>query len=513
MRVVTGSEMHQIDRFTIDKIGLGEEVLMENAGRAVFTHMKQYIDKADTIAILIGAGNNGGDGFVIARYLLEDNYKVDVWVVPQEDRIKGTARYHMNVFKRAGYEYKQVDMNGGEPFYSSISLYTVIIDSLLGTGVKGSIREPYDKMIAAINRLSNKKIIAVDLPSGVPADGGELVSEAVLATHTVTLQCPKIGAFTFPVANYYGILEVVDIGIPKNAVETIAKQRFLWREEEVKHTLPVRKRQSHKSDYGKGFIIAGSLTMTGAAILTAKACHRAGAGLVTLAVPDCIHSIVANKVIEATFVPCPSENGQFKSCMKNWQQLAELFDAIAIGPGIGRSQAVGQMVEEVLRMNKALVLDADALFHLKDFLPALKERRSPTILTPHSGEMARLLGVTVAELEQNRFYYSEQFAKEYGVFLVLKGPYTIVATPSGQQYINTTGNPALAKGGSGDVLTGIILAQLLQQTTVQEAISNAVFLHGKAADLLVEEKASQYDVVASDIISYLPRTFKTILSR
>jgi ADP-dependent NAD(P)H-hydrate dehydratase / NAD(P)H-hydrate epimerase len=250
-------------------------------------------------------------------------------------------------------------------------------------------------------------------------------------------------------------------------------------------------------------VIGGSLSMPGAPIMAAKAALRSGSGLLTVAIPEEIHSIAASHICEAMFKPLSNQNSLFK---KPDEQIP--YDAIAIGPGLGRDSTAEERVREALMLSAPLVIDADELFHLTNMLPLLKKRRSITVLTPHTGEMARLLGWSVEEVEHNRIQLLKQFAKEYGIYLVLKGPYTIVTTPTGSQFINTTGNAALAKGGSGDVLTGIILAFLMQHKVIQGALSNAVYLHGAAADYLVETSHSQLDVIASDFIEALPFSLK-----
>lgn len=507
MRVVTGEEMHQIDRFTIDQLRIKEEILMENAGVSVFRYLEKRLNKKDEMAVIIGVGNNGGDGFVIARYLKAEGFNVDVWLVPDAERIKGCAKYHMEVYTACGYEYKQFD----DSFYQNLPRYSVIIDTLLGTGIRGKVRPPYDAIITAINEQYVNKVISIDLPSGMT---DEVMSSDVIcmkATETVTLQCPKISAFLYPNRSYYGKLTTVNIGIPNVAIEKIAAPRFLWTKEQVVKTLPKRLNDGHKGTFGRALIVAGSMTMTGAPILAAKACHRAGAGLVTVALPDCIHQIVASQVIEATFLPCPTKDGSIvDECAQLTQQLP-LYDAVAIGPGLGRNSHVTSLIERLLKEVKTpLIIDADGLYHLTKPLPILKNRTSPTILTPHNGEMARLVGCTVREVEQNRFELARKFATEYGVYLLLKGPYSLVTTPNGEQFVNTTGNVSLAKGGSGDVLTGIILAQVMQKQSIQEAISNATYLHGKASDLLVQNKASVYDVLATHLIEELANVFRNL---
>lgn len=504
MHIVTGEEMYAIDRCTIEEVGLDGHLLMENAGQAVTRELCQRLQDSDRIAVLIGKGNNGGDGFVIARMLLEKGYDVEAWLIPPCEKVKDDARRHMEIFERAGHEVLMY--RGNEALLSQrLCHYAVIIDALLGIGVKGTPRTPYGEVISEVNR-SPAFVAAVDIPSGVPADGGE-IDIGVQADETLTLQCPKIGLFTPGHAQYYGKWKTVDIGIPEKAVNSSAGSRILWKKEEVSASFPERSASSHKGSHGKGLLVAGCRCMTGAPVLAARAALRGGTGLLTVALPDVIHPIVAGSVIEATYLLCPSNDGFFSGELP----LHAEFDGVAAGPGIGREKGGFEIVKQLLTQTDCpLVLDADALYHLQSLKSLLKQRKAATVITPHPGEMARLLDCSVEEVQQNRFQCSRDFAVMHGVYLVLKGPYTIVATPGGEQYINQTGNAALAKGGTGDVLTGLILAFIMQHDSFQAAISNAVYVHGKTADVLVRENHSPVDVLATDVIQAFPKVLRSL---
>ncbi|WP_240371222.1 NAD(P)H-hydrate dehydratase [Anoxybacteroides rupiense] len=505
MRVVTAAEMYAIDRYTIEHIGISEEALMENAGQAAARVLLERISPFQRIAVLAGAGNNGGDGFIMARVLKSWGYTVDLWLIPPKERIKGAAKKALEIYENCGYEVKS--FIGNEPlFFQQMLSYHVLIDALLGIGVKGPVQSPYKEIIDAMNHHHDAVVYAIDVPSGVPADGGE-IGAAVYADMTITIQYPKLSAYTFPSADYYGELVVVDIGIPPRSSEHHAAFRKVWMKEDVIRTLPERKRASHKGVHGKGLIIGGSQRMTGAVMMAAKAALRSGAGLLTLAIPETIYPVVASGVLEAMYHPCSAKNGGFAGEI-DWIHLD--MDAIAIGPGMGRLEGTKPIVQAALAQEVPVVLDADALFFWSDYARFLKKRTSPTIVTPHPGEMARMLGLSIREVENDRFQVSRQMAIDYGIYVVLKGPYTIVATPDGKQYINTTGNPALAKGGSGDALTGMILAFLMQHRSLEAAISNAVWVHGKAADFLVKTKHSPFDVLATDVISAIPNVLSSL---
>ena len=504
LRIVTAAEMYKMDTYTIEKVGIREDALMESAGQAVARLMLDQLSPSQTIMVLAGAGNNGGDGFVIARILKSYGYRVDLWIIPPPEKIKGTAKHALDVYLRSGYHVQYFTENE-EEFFKRLSSYDVIIDCLLGIGVKGDLRPPYNAIIQEVNGLQSAQVISVDVPSGAAADGGKVI-DAIKADATITIQNPKVGAFTYPAASYYGAVSVADIGIPPLVIDECTERKELWTEQHVLKHLSTRPPHVHKGTNGKGLLIGGSRQMTGAVMLSAKAALRSGAGLLTVAVPEVIYSIVATHLLEAMYLPCATEKDHFQG------KLAidfGRFDAVAVGPGMGRTTGGQKVVGEVLKQRVPVVLDADALFHVKELLPFLKDRKEATVLTPHSGEMARLCGISIEEVEEKRFELSKQFAVDYGVYLVLKGPFTIVTTPRGEQFVNPTGNAGLAKGGSGDVLTGMILAFIMQNTSVQAAISNAVFVHGKAADLLIKGKHTHTDILATDVIEKIPNALKT----
>lgn len=503
MQVVTSEEMYAIDRYTIAEIGLAGPILMENAGRAAVRAMLGRLSVNDTIGVMIGAGNNGGDGFVIARVLKDAGYDVEAWLVPPSEKIKGDALQAMRTFEQCGYSYRSYVLEGAEVWQQSLNRYSVIIDTLLGIGAKGSLRPPYRDVIQQINA-HDALVIAIDLPSGVPADGG-VVTEALKADMTITLQAPKLSAFTFPSRSFYGTLHTVSIGIPPLAFSHVGVNRFLWTADDVGRTFPRRQQNSHKGTYGRGLLIGGSRGMVGAPVMAARAALRTGVGLLTLGVPETAYQMIAGQVVEAMYTPLPAD-GDFVAGELPVER--SMYDAMAVGPGLGRTQGGAKVVEQLLKADTLLMIDADGLFHMPTQLDVLAERTAPTILTPHEGEMARLCNCTVDDVQQNRFTLSHQFATTYGVYLVLKGPYTIVTTPDGVQYVNTSGNAALAKGGSGDVLTGMILGFVLQQQSIQTAISNAVYSHGAVADALIRQSHASTSLIATDIIDQLPHTLQ-----
>ncbi|UCZ53680.1 NAD(P)H-hydrate dehydratase [Bacillus shivajii] len=507
MYVVTGDEMHQIDRFTMEHIGLSEETLMENAGQAFFRQLLRSINKGSKIIILIGSGNNGGDGFVIARLLKEAQIKTNVWLIPQEGKIKGAALRHKEIYENSHYIWHSFEKQPHR-FYEQLKESDVLIDAMLGTGVKGIPRRPYSTIIEYVNTSWEGKVVSVDIPSGLPSHECGESFLALNADETYTFDAYKVSTFLPNMDRYYGKVHALDIAIPKRVYENISVKRQVITEEEVKQTLPDRDRYAHKGTAGKSLIIGGSVQMPGASILTTSACLRSGSGLVTLAVPDVILPTVSQKLTESMFLPLRSEDGELTSLSID-QINDQKFDAIAFGPGVGRANQY-QLYKTFNEFDGPLIIDADGLYHLSLELSKWKKGREggPTIVTPHVGEMARLMNISLDTVEKNRFDISKRLAITYNMYVVLKGPNTIVTTPDGKQRVNMTGNSALAKGGSGDMLTGMILSFVLQHQSVLEAICNAVHLHGKVAD----ERLKEYDVfsiTASDLINHLPKVLKS----
>lgn len=499
VKIVTAEEMYTIDRYTMEKMGLTGPMLMENAGQSLVFHMLPYFEKNERIAVMIGAGNNGGDGFVVSRQLQSLGYSVDTWVISSLEKMKGDALFHYKVYERSGYSVYSLERDGFDLFTRLMPSYTLLIDALLGIGVKGELLTPYKEVIEIMNQ-SNARIFSVDIPSGILADEKE-DNGAIQARMTFTLHCYKQSAFLYPARNHYGEVIVCPIGIPKKAEETVSRSCSIWTNQKVRLTLPRRKEDSFKGTYGKLLVIGGSKGMPGAVMMTAKSALRSGAGLTTMLIPSSIRKVVSSNITEAMFIEAEDEQGYFAS------ELSvdfSHFDTIAIGPGMGRAKGCEKVVAQVLETNRPLLIDADALYFVAKLKDRLLKRTAPTIVTPHTGEMARLTGYDVAYIEKNRFDVAQEFAMNYQTYVVLKGPFTIVSTPTGEQFVNPTGNPALAKGGSGDVLTGIIAGLLKQHSNVQQAISNACFIHGAVADHLVATSHSPLDVVASDLIQHLP---------
>lgn len=493
MRVVTGDEMRAIDEYAIENIGIDGRILMENAGRVAAKNiMKNFHNQ--TFCVLIGSGNNGGDGFVIAKVLKENGHDVDVCVIPDTNKISGDADYHKNIFLNSGFTFTQYDSE-------IMKKADIIIDTMLGTGVKGEIKSPYAEIFQELNSLNNT-IVSIDLPSGLPADESPVPENTLKSDYTFTIGLPKLSYYTYPARSFYGKTKVIHIGIPEKAVEKAVKpERYLWTEKDVMNHWPHRDDHSHKGSHGKTGIIAGSSNMPGAAVLTTTAAVKSGAGLTALNTHSDIFSTITGYIPEVTLFDRKDDLPAF----------IDGKDVIAIGPGLGVNDNTRRMVEHLTdHFEGPLVIDADGLTDLQKLKNKIKNRKHPVIITPHPGEMAKLIDSSADEVNKNRINISREMSVEYGMYVVLKGPNTLVATPDGKIFINDTGNAGLAKGGSGDVLTGMIAAFLGRYENVQHAISSAVFMHGFTADYILIQKAGIETMTASQITENLDKTFHIV---
>lgn len=496
--------MYDIDRHTIQNIGLGN-LLMENAGRAVAEKIVRKVDINNELLVLVGPGNNGGDGYVVARTLHNEDYNVQVVQVVSDQQMTDEALFNKRLFINCGGRISQIEQTG--QLTEMLERTDVVIDAIIGMGVEGKLREPLASFVSAVNKIS-PYIISVDLPSGLPADEGNTSFISVQADYTVIIGAFKMSVFLQHTAPYYGEWDIVSIGYPLHNFPTFTQKR-VYREELFQATMPKRKRNAYKGIHGRGLAIGGSASMPGALAMTVKAALRSGAGLLTAgSIPTVIQSLSA-QCNEAMYMLLSEKNGFITT---GTELPLENYDAIALGIGMGRQPESGIFVKEIIkRAHCPLIIDADGLNHLCSYLEVLNERSDPTIITPHLGEMSMLLNVSVKDVISSPFSYSLQFAQTYGTYVVLKGRFTIITSPSGEQVVDTTGNQGLAKGGSGDVLTGVILAMVMQEQSIFEALCNACFIHGTSADLQVERKHSHYDLVATDVIEGIKSVYRTFL--
>lgn len=516
IKVVTAEEMREKDRFTIEEIGVPGVILMENAGQAAFRVIRQKLnDVVDPLVyIFCGKGNNGGDGFVVARHLWNEGVYVRVFCVVEEDQIAGDARINYNILK---------NMNLPIEFVSTIDQIRaleneppdILVDALLGTGIKGAVQGFTKEVIDFINKNLETTVVAIDLPSGLNASTGEVAGSAIRADITVTMALPKRCHVLYPAKNYVGQLYIADIGIPPFVLHKDDVKVDMLDEEDI--VLPFRYPDANKYEVGKVAVLAGSKGYTGAAALTARAALKMGAGLVILGIPESLNPIMEQKLTEVITRPLPetAELSIGAASLPSIQELLEWADVLAIGPGLGRSEEVQETIIAILKnFKKPTVIDADALFALANRPQILNgNHHAHWILTPHLGEFRRFLpGESKESLATNRIELAQEFARKHGLTLLLKGAPTLVALSDRRVYLNPTGNSGLASGGTGDVLTGFIAGLLAQGYDPDEAAYTASFVHGYTADYIVE-KETVYTLLAGDLITHLGPALNRLLEK
>ena len=507
MRILNAAQMREADRFTIEEIGIPSLVLMENAGRQVVAAMEAAYEARlnGRVAVLCGRGNNGGDGFVVARTLLQRGIDASVFVIGALAEVRGNAKENLEILGRLGVTVVEIaDEQSWELHFSEISQCTLIVDAIFGTGLKSALAGMMETVVADVNG-SGIPIVSIDLPSGLSADTPHLLGDCIDASMTVTLAAPKLPLVLPPGEAHAGDVVIADIGIPHEVIDGVEGQRIeLLTPEQLREVVEPRAADSHKGDFGRVTIVAGSRGKTGASHLAAMGALRSGAGLVTVATPASLLPIVASMAPEFMTEPL-AETVEGMVAETAIERLLELqHDVIACGPGLGRGPGVGAFVRALLdRATVPLVLDADAITVLADDPVGLVGREErDVIITPHAGEMARLIGSSVEEVQANRIDVATDFATTHRVYVVLKGHRTVIATPDGHVFINPTGNAGMATGGTGDVLTGMIAAWLGQLLDAEAACRLAVFLHGSAGDL-AEAEEGQVAMTATDVIAHL----------
>ena len=507
MRVLNAAQMREADRYTIDEIGIPSLVLMENAGRQVVSAMEAAFESRleGRVAVLCGRGNNGWDGFVVARTLLQRGVDAAVFLIGSIADVRGDAKLNLDILGRLSATVVEIgDEQTWELHFSEISQCSLIVDAIFGTGLKAALSGMLETVVADVNA-SGIPIVSIDLPSGMSADTPHLIGDCIDASMTVTLAAPKLPLVLPPGEAHAGDVVIADIGIPPDVIDALEGPTIeLLTPEQLKPLVEPRAVDSHKGDFGRVTIVAGSRGKTGAAYLAAMGALRSGAGLVTVATPAGCLPIVAGMAPEYMTEGLPdAKNGTLIPTAV--EHVLELHhDVIACGPGLGRAPAVAEFVRTLIeRSTVPLVLDADALTVVADdpgILVGTEER--DVIITPHPGEMARLVGSTVEEVQANRIEVASNFAAARRLYVVLKGHRTIIATPEGHVFINPTGNPGMATGGTGDLLTGTIAAWLAQLLDAEAACRLAVFLHGMAGDL-AEQTAGQVSMTAGDLLAHL----------
>jgi NAD(P)H-hydrate epimerase len=515
MILVTANEMQAMDRQAIEDFGIPGMVLMENAGRGATRFLLQQFPDIENkkVAVIAGRGNNGGDGFVIARYLKQKGIRVQVYLLAVRDRVQGDALANLKLLKALEVPVVEIpDEASFSKIKSEMHGLDLWIDAILGTGLKSDVKGYFKTIIDYINKL-NKPVFAVDVPSGLNSDTGQPCGTCICAAATATFAFAKTGHMVYPGADYIGNLKIVDIGIPPHIAAAVGPRHFLSTAQLIRSHLIPRPADAHKGSTGHLLVIAGSIGKTGAAALTSMSALRTGAGLVTLGVAESLNAALEGRMLEAMTAPLPESGSGVlgESAFNAIQQELPGKRCLALGPGLGQAAETKKLICKIIRQSEIpVVVDADGLNNLAGELKHFKKASAPIILTPHPGEMARLLDTRVSKVQQNRIKCAREFSVQYNVHVVLKGARTIIAHPDGRVFINPTGNAGMASGGMGDVLTGVIAGLIVQGLTPEAACHAGVYLHGAAADSLVEDMGP-YGFLAGDVMKTIPGEIKKIM--
>ncbi|MFO7734278.1 MAG: NAD(P)H-hydrate dehydratase [Candidatus Aminicenantes bacterium] len=509
MKILTSREMREIDRTAIEDLGIPGIVLMENAGLQVVRALRELFPDPERLRIVVvaGKGNNGGDGFVVARHLHLDGARPEVLLLASKDEVKGDAATNLRIALNMGLPVEEVRTPARwNKLRTKVFQATVIIDAVFGTGLLKPLDGLFARVVADINAARGFRL-SVDIPSGLSADTFETIGPCVKADLTVTLAAPKIAHIFPPAADCVGEFIVAPIGIPPFLFDRPELKLEFVEEEAVRPFFKPRERDSHKGSYGHLLALCGSVGKTGAAVLAGRAALAMGAGLVTVATAESAQPVVARSMAELMTEPLPeTPKGTIaREALPRALELLEGKNAVLIGPGMSTDPSTSDFVRGLLpKLKIPAVIDADGLNIIASGPDILGRLKRPAVLTPHPGEFARLTGRTVPEVLAHRLALAPEFAAKYGVYLVLKGYRTLIAAPDGRVFVNPTGNPGMATGGTGDVLSGLIAAQIIQEKDILGAVLSAVYVHGLAGDIAAE-KMGERSLLAGRIVRYLPQ--------
>jgi ADP-dependent NAD(P)H-hydrate dehydratase / NAD(P)H-hydrate epimerase len=524
VKILTAAEMQRIDRLTSDRYGVPSLILMENAGRGVVEFLTERYQPLESqrIAILCGRGNNGGDGFVTARLLLDLGLQPRVLLFGDPEGVKGDAEVNLERLEASGPPEVVATVEKWREVYPTLEGATLLIDALLGTGLARPLEGFLLEVVSNVNRMKPRPaVVAIDLPSGISADTGSLIGECIRADASVTFTAPKVAHVFPPASEMVGEWVCKEIGTPSEALDSDPSlQLNLTTQADVAWLAQPRPPDSHKGLYGHVLVIAGSVGKTGAAAMSALAALRAGAGLVTVATPRSALPVVAGLGLEFMTEPLPeTDSGAISLQALDGRLLDRLVQGksvIALGPGIGGAPETVEFVREFVRdTDVPMVIDADGLNALAGALDCLNGKGRSRVLTPHPGEMARLAGTKTADVQSSRLDVAREFAARHKVVLVLKGFRTLITDPQGNVWVNPNGNPGMAKGGTGDVLTGVVAGFVAQfgnrsgEPSLTEVVAAAVYIHGLAGDLAAED-AGEMSMLAGDLLQRIPDALKSI---
>ncbi|MEA3465749.1 MAG: NAD(P)H-hydrate dehydratase [Thermodesulfobacteriota bacterium] len=515
MKLLNAYQMRELDRCAIEDYAVPGIVLMENAGRGA----ADIVDRRyrhllpGPILVVAGKGNNGGDGYVMARHLENRGWQVETLVLASREEIGGDAAINLNILEKSHrpvkYAISDAEIDAALQHCPDVAL---IVDAIFGNGLSSTIRGHYLHAIRQINALS-LPVVAVDLPSGVDATTGEILGDAINADCSITFAFAKLGQVNYPARRCGGDLFVVDIGMPQQLQKTVSDQYVLVDDDQACILLPQRPTDGHKGTFGHALVVAGSKGKGGAAQMSAVACLRSGSGLVTLATPAAVQPLVATAAPEIMTVPLPEiADGLAEDSFAQIKTLWQDKTVVAFGPGLGQTAQVEKLAQQIVaECPHSLVIDADGLNALQHHQELLVQRPvGKTVVTPHPGEMARLTGLSVTHIQNHRCEVASQFAAQWQVVVVLKGARTVIAESDGRTWINGSGNSGMGSGGMGDILTGVIAGGLAQGLDLFSATVLGVYLHGKAADRC-KILHGGVGYLATDLLPQLPVVRQTLM--
>ena len=514
LKVTTAKEMAAIDQYAIENCGVPGLVLMENAGFRVFEEIvRQFPNLCNKrVVVMAGKGNNGGDGLVVARHLFNNGVLVKVFLFGKLIDLKNEARTNSVAAIKIGIPLVEIDEPNLNCCAHDLRHAEVIVDAIFGTGIKTPAGGIYAEGIKLINS-SERPVVSVDMPSGIDSDTGQLNGPHIKASTTIALALPKRSHLLYPSAEFIGKLCIVDISIPRKAIESQSVKVNLIEEKDILSMFQKRTSDSHKGTYGHVLVLAGSKGKGGAAALTSLAALRSGVGLVTLAVPESCHAGLEFHPLEVMTEALPENSSGCLSPVgkRRFMELLEGKSALALGPGISTNPDTIKLLESIMpEISLPLVIDADGLNCLSTSQKLWSQLPSKTILTPHPKEMSRLTQIDIKQILTNKIRSALDLARGRNVFLILKGPHSLIVTPNGSVFINPTGNAGMATAGSGDILTGVIAGFLAQGMTTESACASACYIHGLAGDLQTDE-TGEASLIAGDMLKILPSAIKRIL--
>ncbi len=511
MKLVTAKEMRALEAQAMTQCGIPGIVLMENAGLAVVAAGEALIGdyRGKRVIVLAGSGNNGGDGFVVARHVINRGGEAKVFLLGAPAAMPSDTRTNYDILTQMGVPMQQVSADTLTLLAAELGTTHLIVDALYGTSFTGQISGLAEDVVHFINS-AGRPVLAVDVPSGMVADTGAVLGPCVQATTTVTFGLPKIGLYLEPGARYAGTIKVADISLPRNIIAASRFRHNLITQEWCQGLLPARSPDSHKGTFGRVLAVGGSPGMTGAVSLAADAALRSGAGLVAVALPRTLQPIVAGQTSEVITHGLADVDGGYvgAAAAEEFVALAERASVVVLGMGLGRhAETVNWLHKVLLDIRVPLILDADALSGLTGHTALLTQHRGPIVVTPHPGEMARLTGLSVDEIQRQRIDVARRYAVEWQCTVVLKGAHTVVADPGGEIYLNQSGNPGMATAGMGDVLAGVISALIAHRLTPALAAALGVYAHGTAGDAAARDKGLM-GLTASDVLAALPTVWR-----